>query len=47
MAGFQTLDRDQFKEKIDRGDDFILVETLLEPAFKKRHLPGAVNLDDI
>ena len=47
MAEFQTLDRDELKEKIERGDDFVLVETLPEAAFKKRHLPGAVNLDDI
>ncbi len=47
MADFETLDRDQLKEKIDRGDDFVLVETLPETAFKKRHLPGAVNLDDV
>ncbi len=47
MADFQTLDRDQLKEKIDRGDDFVLVETLPESAFRKRHLPGAVNLNDM
>ncbi|MDP9454587.1 MAG: rhodanese-like domain-containing protein [Actinomycetota bacterium] len=47
MADFETLDRDQLKEKIDRGDDFVLVETLPETAFKKRHLPDAVNLDDV
>lgn len=44
---FQLIERDQLKEKIDRGDEFILVETLPESAFKKRHLPGAVNLDDM
>ena len=43
---FQIIERDQLKEKIDRGDDFVLVETLPESAFNKRHLPGAVNLDD-
>ena len=47
MADFQTLDREELKEKMDRGDDFVLVETLPESAFKKRHLPGAVNLDDM
>ncbi|WP_207955818.1 rhodanese-like domain-containing protein [Rubrobacter marinus] len=47
MAEFQTLEREELKAKIDRGDDFVLVETLPESAFKKRHLPGAVNLDDM
>lgn len=47
MADVQTIDREALKEKMDRGDDFILVETLPESAFKKRHLPGAVNLDDM
>ena len=47
MAEFETLDREGLKEKIDRGDEFVLVETLPESAFKKRHLPGAVNLDDM
>ena len=47
MADVQMIDRDQLKEKMDRGDDFVLVETLPESAFKRRHLPGAVNLDDL
>ena len=47
MADVQIIDREALKEKMDRGDDFILVETLPESAFKKRHLPGAVNLDDM
>ncbi len=47
MADFQTIDREALKEKMDRGDDFVLVETLPESAFRKRHLLGAVNLDDM
>ena len=47
MPDVQTLDREALKEKMDRGDAFVLVETLPEPAFNKRHLPGAVNLDDM
>ena len=39
-----TISRDELKAKIDRGDKFTLVETLPEPAFRKAHLPGAVNL---
>jgi rhodanese-related sulfurtransferase len=39
-----SIRRDELKAKIDRGDPFTLVETLPEPAFRKAHLPGAVNL---
>ena len=39
-----TISRDELKAKIDRGETFQLVETLPEAAFRKTHLPGAVNL---
>jgi rhodanese-related sulfurtransferase len=39
-----TISREELKEKIDRGDDFILVETLAPHAFEHAHLPGAINL---
>jgi rhodanese-related sulfurtransferase len=43
----ETLTREELKEKMDRGEDFVLVETLPEAAFRRQHLPGAVNLEDI
>ncbi len=39
-----TISRDELKEKIDRGDDFLLVETLPLTAYHHAHLPGAINL---
>ncbi len=39
-----TIARDELKRKIDRGDCFVLVETLPEFQFEQGHLPGAVNL---
>jgi rhodanese-related sulfurtransferase len=39
-----TISRDDLKGKIDRGEDFILVETLAEVAYHHAHLPGAINL---
>jgi rhodanese-related sulfurtransferase len=39
-----TITREELKTKIDQGEKFTLVETLPEPAFRKAHLPGAVNL---
>lgn len=40
----RTISRDELKEKIDRNDDFLLVETLPATAFHHNHLPGAINL---
>jgi len=39
-----TISRDELNAKIERGDDFQLVEALPEDEFRKRHLPGAMNL---
>jgi rhodanese-related sulfurtransferase len=39
-----TISRQELKQKIDRGDRFVLVETLPEFMFEQGHLPGAVNL---
>ena len=39
-----TISRDELKKKIDRGDNFSLVETLPETAYHHAHLPGAINL---
>ena len=40
----KTISRDELKQKIDRKDDFILVETLPTTAYEHAHLPGAINL---
>ena len=39
-----TISRDELKQKIDRGDKFILVETLPAQTYHHAHLPGAINL---
>lgn len=39
-----TIDREALKAKIDRRDDFLLVETLSPASYAGGHLPGAVNL---
>ena len=39
-----TISREELKNKLDRGDDFILVETLSEKQYQHAHLPSAVNL---
>jgi rhodanese-related sulfurtransferase len=40
----ETISRDELKQKLDRGDDFFLVETLAEEKFRHTHLPKAVNI---
>lgn len=40
----KTISRDELKIKIDRHDEFRLVETLPETAYHHAHLPGAINL---
>lgn len=38
------ITREELKEKIERGDDFILVETLAPEYFRHTHLPNAINI---
>ena len=40
----KTISRDALSQKIDRKDDFLLVETLPTTAYQHNHLPGAINL---
>ena len=40
----ETINRHELKQKIDRKDDFLLVETLAKVAYDHAHLPGAINL---
>ncbi len=39
-----TISRDELKQKIDRKDNFLLVETLAPNYYNHAHLPGAINL---
>src|SRR5436309_12413236 len=39
-----TIGRDELKEKIERKDNFVLVETLAPGYYNDAHLPGAINL---
>jgi rhodanese-related sulfurtransferase len=39
-----TISREDLCEKIEREDDFILVDALAPMSFAHSHLPGAINL---
>lgn len=38
----EFITREELKAKLDRGDDFALVEALPEAYYRRSHLPGAV-----
>lgn len=40
----KLISREELKQKLDRGDDFKLVMTLGDWAFRARHIPGSLNL---
>ena len=40
----EPISRGDLKAKIDRRDDFVLLETLSEEQYRHTRLPGAVNL---
>ncbi len=42
----QTITREELQAKMDRGDDFVLLETLPEPAYRRAHLSGAMQFGD-
>jgi hypothetical protein len=42
----KTITREELKAKMDRGDDFVLLEVLGEASYLRGHLPGAIRLQD-
>jgi rhodanese-related sulfurtransferase len=43
----KTISREDLKEKIERGDDFVLLEVLSVASYNRAHLPGAVRFQDM
>jgi rhodanese-related sulfurtransferase len=41
---FAQISRESLREKIERGDDFVLVDALSPMSYAAMHLPGAINL---
>jgi rhodanese-related sulfurtransferase len=42
----KTITREELKVKMDRGDDFALLEVLGEESYRRAHLPGAIRFQD-
>jgi rhodanese-related sulfurtransferase len=40
----QNITRERLKAKMDRGDDFVLVDALSQRHYRISHLPGSINL---
>ena len=47
MTTQRTIDRDELRAKLDRGDDFKLLMVLGEFGFRAKHIPGSINLHSI
>lgn len=43
----KTISREELKAKIDRGDEFLLLEVLSEDKYRRGHLPGAIQFQDM
>ena len=39
-----TISREELREKVGRGDDFVLVDMLDEQFYEHSHLSGAINV---
>jgi rhodanese-related sulfurtransferase len=40
-----TISREELKAKLDRGDDFKLIQALNRWAFDAKHIPGSLHFD--
>ena len=41
----RTISREELKTKLDRGDDFKLIQALNRWAFDAKHIPGSLHFD--
>lgn len=42
----RTIEREELKAKLERGDDFKLVMTMNVWAYEAAHIPGSLNVQD-
>jgi rhodanese-related sulfurtransferase len=40
----EDISREELMAKMERGEDFVLLEALPEKSYRRSHLPGAINL---
>jgi rhodanese-related sulfurtransferase len=44
VATLAVIDRESLRARIERGDDFVLVDALAPMTYAMSHLPGAINI---
>lgn len=42
----KTITREELKAKMDREEDFVLLEVLGEASYRQAHLPGAIRFQN-
>ena len=47
MERLKTITREELKAKMDRGDDFVLLEVLSGQSYQRAHLPGAIRFQNM
>ena len=47
MEQINTISREALREKIESGEDFVLLEVLGEASYNRGHLPGAIRFQDL
>ena len=43
----KTISREELEAKLDRGDEFVLLEVLGEASYRREHLPGGIRHEDM
>ena len=46
MAEVSEIRREDLKAKMNRGDEFVLLEVMGEGSYRQGHLPGAIRAQD-
>jgi len=41
----KKISTEELKQKLDKGDDFLLVNVLSGSSFEAMHIPGSINID--
>jgi rhodanese-related sulfurtransferase len=47
MERLKTITREELKAKMDRRDDFVLLEVLSGQSYRRAHLPGAIRFQNM
>ncbi|MFW5928071.1 MAG: rhodanese-like domain-containing protein [Thermoplasmatota archaeon] len=40
----ETIDAEELKKKMEKGEDFTLINVLTKESYEKEHIPGSINI---